>query len=50
MILWLISKVLKKDNLLVEICTWQDLRVSNFLRILVLMGDLGAKTLFYFRE
>jgi hypothetical protein len=50
MLLRMTSKVLKKDNLLVEICTRQDFRVNNFLRTLIIMGDLGAKTLLYFRQ
>ena len=48
--LQLTSKVLKKDNLLVEIYIQQDLKINNFLKTLVQMGDLGAKTLFYFQE
>jgi hypothetical protein len=50
MMLWLTSRVLKKDDLLVEICTRQDLKVTNFLNTLVVMGDLGARTLLYFRQ
>ena len=49
-LLWLLAKDLKKENLLSEICTRKDLKLQKFTGALITMGDLGARNLLYYRD
>jgi hypothetical protein len=49
-ILWLTACLLRKENLLTNMCIRKDLDLQDFIGALISMGDIETRSLMYYQK